>query len=204
VIKPRFARRLGWRSLRKVATFPGDRRPESFWRRLAKDMAYAMADEKIVDPITCAHFVSQVVHESDLFRATTEYASGEAYDIKVNPNLARSLGNVNPGDGRRYRGRSLIMITGRSNYRALPHWDGIDFEKHPARLAEQKYAARAAAWWWRTHGLNDLAVRNDHANVAAVTRVINGGTNGLAARSALFALAYHVRRYLTPARRPPS
>lgn len=193
-----YARRLGANTLEAVGTFPGDRRPDSFWDQLAKDLAYAMYDEGITAPITALHFVAQVAHESDSFRAREEYASGVAYEGR------QSLGNTHPGDGVRYKGRSYMQITGRANYRALPHWDGIDFEKHPTRLAEPKYAAKAAAWWWRTHGLNALADDGSDATVEAVTRRINGGTNGLDDRRRRFGIGYPNRKYLTPSRRAPS
>lgn len=195
---PRFARRLGWRTLKKAGTFPGDRRRAKFWRQLAKDLAYAMADHDIWSPIECAHFVSQIAHESDNFLAREEYASGAAYEGRAD------LGNTRPGDGKRYKGRTYIQITGRSNYRALPHWDRIDFELHPARLSEPKYAALGAAWWWHTHGLSKIATHGDEATIERVTRRINGGLNGLSDRRRRFKAIYANRRSLTPSRRPPT
>lgn len=195
---PRFARRLGWRTLRKIVDNGRTDRPASFWRQLARDLAYPMYDYGVTKPITAAHLVAQLAEESDAFRTTEEYASGAEYEGRLD------LGNVQAGDGKRYKGRSYIQVTGRANYRALPHWDGIDFEKHPERLAEPKYAARAACWWWRQHGLNQLAVHGDEDTVEAVTRRINGGLNGLITRRAYFVRAYPVRKHLTPSRRPPT
>lgn len=197
---PKFARRLGWRSLRNVVD--GNRsRPPVFWRQLAKDLAYAMAETDIWKPIQAAHFVAQLAHESAGFRFTEEIwgptPAQQSYDGR--------MGNRHgTDDWSRYRGRSYIQITGRDNYRALPHWDEIDFLKRPERLAERKYAAKGAARWWKAHGLNDISLHGDPATVEAVTRRINGGVNGLAERRRYFDRAYKARRFLTPSRRPPS
>lgn len=194
---PRFARRLGWRSLRAVVG-SNDPRAASFWRALSKDLAYAMAAHNIWKPITCAHFIAQIAEESAAFKATEEFASGAEYEGR------RDLGNTHSGDGKRYKGRSFIMVTGRTNYRALPHWDGINFELHPERLSERKYACLAAAHWWENAGLNGVAVDGSDATVVKITEKINGGTNGIATRRLYFRRAYNVRKFLTPSRRPPS
>ena len=134
-------------------------------------------------------FLAQVAHESALFRATTEYASGAAYEGR------RDLGNTQPGDGRRFSGRGLIQTTGRDNYRATR--DGLrkfvqsapDFEADPARLEEPQWAALSAAWYWPSRGLNALA---DAGDFRRITVRINGGTNGMADRLALWAKAKDV------------
>lgn len=195
---PQFARRLGWRSLKKVAAIPGDRRSATFWRKLARDLAQAMAEHNIWKPIQAAHFISQICHESARFTATVEFSSGKQYEGRA------ELGNTHPGDGPRYKGRSFMMITGRANYRALPHWDGIDFEAHPERLGEQKYAAKGAAHWWEAAGLNAVAIDSRDSTILRITRRINGGTNGLTERTLYFNRANDVKQFLTPSRRAPS
>lgn len=105
------------------------------------------------------------------------------------------LGNVQPGDGRRYQGRGLIQTTGRANYCAtrdglaqyLPHVP--DFEAVPALLERPDMAAMSAAWYWHSHGLNDLADEGTDDAFVHITRKINGGTNGLADRQALYVAA---------------
>lgn len=82
-------------------------------------------------------------------------------------------GDARSGDGYKFRGRGLIMITGRSNYRA------VGFEQAPAELELPEGAAMSAAAWWYQHGLNELADKDD---TKAITRIINGGYNGLADR----------------------
>lgn len=188
----RYAYRLGWRSLRKVV--PTLTVAEA--KALARDLGQAMRDHDIVTRRRASMFIAQVAHESGGFHYREEIASGAAYEGR------RDLGNTQPGDGRRFKGRSFIQVTGRNNYRGLPHWDGIDFERHPARLAEPKHAAKAAAWWWQTHGLNALA---DSGDFIAVTRRINGGTNGLNDRLNYYSRTQRasVAPFLVPKRRKP-
>lgn len=85
-------------------------------------------------------------------------------------------GGVDSGDGWNYRGRGLIQITGRSNYQALVGRLGNDIVASPDLVAGYAIAADASAAWWSTHGLNALADKDD---LLAITRIINGGTNGL-------------------------
>lgn len=85
-------------------------------------------------------------------------------------------GDVNSGDGYRYRGRGLIQITGKANYAALVDELGIDIVAQPDLLTGYKMAAASAAAWWKAHGLNEIA---DSDDVTRITRIINGGTYGL-------------------------
>jgi putative chitinase len=136
--------------------------------------------------------VSQFAHETDGFRTTTEYASGAAYEGR------RDLGNVRPGDGPRFRGHGMIMITGRANHAKASKALGHDFVAHPTHLAEPRWAALASCWWWQNHGCNRLADAND---IEALTRRINGGVNGLAERRIYQARARQVADQLVPRRR---
>lgn len=84
-------------------------------------------------------------------------------------------GSEASGDGWRYRGRGLIQLTGRANYRACGLALGLPFEAEPDLVAERHHAAMAAAWFWKSNGLNELA---DAAAFSSITRKINGGLNG--------------------------
>lgn len=140
---------------------------------LAKALAPAFKRYAITTTKRAAAAVAQMAHESDGFRTTTEYASGAEYEGR------RDLGNVVPGDGERFKGRGYIQVTGRANYTALSKALGHDFVAHPTDLALPKWAALASAEWWAAHGCNELA---DAGDFVALTRRINGGTNGLASR----------------------
>ena len=129
-----------------------------------------------------AHFLAQTAHESDGFNAVTEYASGRAYEGR------KDLGNTRAGDGPRYKGRGLIQLTGRANYRKFGAALGVDLENEPELAADFPYAARTAGLYWKLHGLNRLADAND---IRGITRAINGGYNGLEDRTQRLALALH-------------
>lgn len=187
----RYDYRLGWRSLRTVV---GGKRTTQQWKDLAHELGRAMQDYGITNSKRAAMFIAQLAHESGGFIYREEIASGQEYEGRAD------LGNTHPGDGRRYKGRSYIQITGRSNYAAISKAMNVDFVSHPTRLAEPAFAAKAAAWWWHEHGLNALA---DSGDFVAVTRRINGGINGLSSREAYYRKARLVAKFITPARRAP-
>jgi putative chitinase len=147
----------------------------------------AMDECEIDTPARQASFLSQVGHESGGLHWTVEIWG---------PTVAQShyegrtdLGNNQPGDGFKYRGRGLIQITGRSNYESTGAAMGLDLITSPELLGQPEAASRSAARWWQAHGCNELA---DAGNQTLVTRRINGGTNGLADRLTLFAAAQGV------------
>lgn len=127
-----------------------------------------------------AHFLAQIAHESGSLRYTEEIASGEAYDTG---RLAKRMGNTPEadGDGQRYKGRGLIQITGRENYRDCGVALGLPLIETPEILRDPGPACRSAGWFWTSRGLNGIADTDD---ALKVTRTINGGTNGLADRLA--------------------
>lgn len=133
--------------------------------------AYGIMDS----PLRLAHFMAQLVHESGSFRYMEEIASGAAYEGR------EDLGNVVAGDGKRYKGRGPIQLTGRANYRDFGRRIGIDLERHPEIAAVPSIGLHLALEYWRNRNLNTWADRDD---VLAITRKINGGTNGLADRKA--------------------
>ena len=150
-------------------------------------MNYYAAEFHITTAKRWAHFLAQVMHESAELKYSVEIASGKAYDTG---RLAVKLGNTPEadGDGQRYKGRGLIQITGRSNYEAYKKYCGYDVVANPELLAKPLGAIRSAMWYWQTHGLNELSDKDDFL---AITKRINGGTNGLEDR----------RKYLTRAKR---
>ncbi len=92
------------------------------------------------------------------------------------------LGNTAPGDGWKYRGRGLIQLTGKSNYRKCGEAMGLDLVPHPELLEQPESAAMSAAWFWSANGLNELA---DAGQFEKITKRLNGGLTGQADRVAL-------------------
>lgn len=97
------------------------------------------------------------------------------------------LGNVHAGDGWRFRGRGPIQVTGRANYRECGQAIGADLEQEPSLLELRSTGAASTAWYWRKHRLTGL-----NGDVLRVTRLINGGTHGLADRQSRYDKAMSV------------
>jgi predicted chitinase len=145
-------------------------RAAALWPYFLDALAYS-------DVSTCkriAAFVAQVGHESVGLLYFEEIASGQAYEGNI-----KSLGNTQPGDGPRYKGRGPIQLTGRTNYRLAGRALHRDFEAHPEQVCMPSGGFLATAYFWKSHGLNTLA---DNGDFTTLTRRINGGTNGLSAR----------------------
>ena len=143
-----------------------------------------MNENGINTPLRRVHFLAQIGHESKELIYSEEIASGRAYEGR------RDLGNTRPGDGVRFKGRGLIQITGRANYTDFGRARGRDFtsslESAQQLATDAALAVDASCWFWNKHDLNRLADRDD---VLAVTKVINGGTNGLSDRKAMLVRA---------------
>lgn len=122
-----------------------------------------------------AHFIGQCCHESDYLRTTEEYASGAAY------NGRKDLGNTQPGDGPRFKGRGLIQLTGRFNYTKCGEGLGVDLLSDPTIVARFPLAATVSGWFWHTNKISHHADKNDHR---MVTKIINGGYTHLDRRIA--------------------
>src|SRR4051794_4241420 len=156
--------------------------------RIPKDMVErhrellnaAMKEFEINTPKRQAAFLAQLAHESGELKYMEEIASGEAYEGR------KSLGNTQPGDGKRYKGRGPIQLTGRANYRRAGEALKLDLEAKPEEVAKPEIGCRVAGWFWKTHGLNELA---DAGDFKQITKRINGGFNGLAAREKYHELA---------------
>jgi putative chitinase len=148
------------------------------------------------------HFLAQAAHESDSFNALEEYASGDAYDTRVD------LGNTpqKDGDGRKYKGRGLFQVTGLINYKQATlewkKWTSIDggtqfsFKDQPELLARPQFAVWSACQYWDQRNFNNIANMPDTtvlpykikgkiyqvSPVEYISRKINGGINGLPER----------------------
>ena len=171
----------------------------------------AMGRYQIVGTKRIAAFIAQVGHESGNLtrlvenlnysadalrrnwpsRFSVELASAVARKPERIANIAygNRMGNTEPGAGWKYRGRGLIQITGKDNYRACGEALGLDLITQPELLEKPQHGCLSAAWYWAINGLNSLA---DAEKFEAITQRINGGQTGAADRQALYALALKV------------
>lgn len=154
----------------------------------------AMDEFGIDTPARQAAFIAQVAHESGSFRYVSEIASGMAY------NGRKDLGNTKPEaisiaaqhgstPGPWWKGHGLIQVTGYDNHLACGTALSLDLLHQPSLLEQPVQACRSAAWFWKTHGLNELA---DAGDFERITRRINGGLNGQAERLAFWSEAKEV------------
>jgi putative chitinase len=170
---------LSVEQLRAIMT----RLPETKAASYLPPLNSAMTEADITTPKRQAAFLAQLAHESGELHYWAELADGTAYEGR------KDLGNTQPGDGPRYKGRGPIQITGRNNYRAAGQALGIDLENHPERASEPDVGFRTATWFWTSRKLNALA---DAGDFKEITHRINGGYNGLAQREEYYARALRV------------
>jgi len=166
-------------------------------KQFAEPLSAACAEYHINTPVRAAAFVAQCAHESLNFTRLEEglwYRTPERiraiWPARV-PSLADAArlvgqpqalanrvyasrngnGDESSGDGWRFRGRGLIQLTGRANYRKATRTPARDYEAHPELLTQPADACMTAAWFWASTGCNDLA---DGSQIDAITRTING------------------------------
>ncbi len=168
-------------SLLQLQAICNSKRPEI--EAVYPHLTLQMGAESIDTPLRQAMFLAQAAHETGGFRWLEEIASGQAYEGRAD------LGNTQPGDGVKFKGRGIFQTTGRHNYaKTSKALFGVEktLLDNPDLLAEPRYAARSATWYWTWKKLNALADANDFDGV---TRKINGGLNGIVERRALLARA---------------
>lgn len=134
-----------------------------------------------------AHFLAQVSHETGQFRWMKELGGSDYF--RSNYEHRDDLGNNQPGDGEKYCGRGWVMATGRALYHELSQHFGIDFLANPYLLEKPEWAAKSAGYFWDSRGCGSLAVDSSGRSLEAVTRRLNGGTNGLTERAIAFGRA---------------
>jgi putative chitinase len=149
----------------------------------ASCLTFAMLEREIVTVARAAAFLGQLAWESGELRYMEEIADGSVYEHRPD------LGNVNAGDGPRFKGRGPIQLTGRANYRAAGLALGVDLESVPQLAAQSEYGFRVAAWFWASHGLNAKA---DISDLEGITRAINGGLSHYRERLAYYEQAVEV------------
>lgn len=153
----------------------------------------AMLEQGIVSKKRRCAFLAQLAHESAQLRYMEEIASGAAYEGRAD------LGNTQPGDGKRYKGRGPIQLTGRANYRRFGRLLDLDLESQPQLASKPENGFRIAALFWKLNGLNELAdklsMKGDQAErgiLIKITKRINGGVSGLNDRLNYFRIAKQV------------
>jgi putative chitinase len=164
-------------TLKKIAPNAND----EIISHLAEHLDDQLAKYNIDNHLRICHFLAQTAHESAGFRTLEEYASGAAYEGR------KDLGNVEPGDGRRYKGRGMIQLTGRANYRVFGQRIGYNLEHKPELAKEPMISIKTACEYWNSRNLSTYADLDD---IMTITKRINGGFNGLEDR----------KRYLSKAK----
>ena len=136
-------------------------------------MISAMAEAKISGCFCTAAFIAQVSHESGGLLYFEEIANGSAYEGR------KDLGNTQPGDGARFKGRGPIQLTGRANYAAAGSALGLDLVGNPESVCFPGVGWRTTAWFWNKNGLNQFCKSGAYNDFVTLTKRINGGVNGL-------------------------
>lgn len=138
----------------------------------------AMTEFEINTPVRAAAFLAQLAHESGQFKFMGELWGPTENQKRYEPpsDLARDLGNTMPGDGKRFKGRGPIQITGRSNYKRYGDMLGVNLIDNPERASDKDIAFRTAGAFWKMNNLNQLADRQWYMTI---TKRVNGGFNGL-------------------------
>jgi predicted chitinase len=162
----------------------------------------AMVEFQVNRPARVAAFLAQLAHESNELLSWEELPhrrafswcrlckqTGKGHEAGVQYEGRRDLGNTQPGDGRRYRGRGPIQLTGRANYRAAGQALQLPLEVQPGLAAKPEVGFRVAGWYWSTRKLNEMA---DHGWFDAITKAINGGMLGKAERDVYYRRALGV------------
>lgn len=169
------------------------------YRALAPAFAEAMRAADVTTVKRAAMWCAQLGHESGGLRWMEEIADGSAYEGRAD------LGNTQPGDGRRFKGRGPIQVTGRHNYAACSKWahdrglvpSPTFFVDQPAQLASDRYGFIGPVWYW-VAARPQLNALSDAGDIVAATRAINGGLNGIEDRRLRYRRALDMGAQLLP------
>lgn len=159
---------------------------------------------EIDTPQRIGGFIAQCAEESINFSALLENASGKEYEGR------KDLGNTEPGDGVKFKGRGYIQLTGRAMYHqfSMHAFKDDRLLDHPEMLQEPEYAAMSACWFWRyVKGLNVIADKPEdwtifskhfgktYNKIQWMTILINGGLNGFDERNYNYQSARRVLKF---------
>ena len=160
-------------ALKEISPETPEKVIDLYWSSLNQ----AMAEFEINTPIRQAAFIAQILHETGGLRYMIELWGPT--DTQKRYEGRKDLGNTELGDGKRFRGRGAIQLTGRANYVRYSDLLNENLVENPEIAATPAFAFRIAGAFWKTHGLNELA---DTGAFKTITRRINGGLNGLVDR----------------------
>lgn len=159
--------------------------------RFLNPLNTAMNEFGIDTKLRIAAFLASVAHESGQLVYMQELASGSVYEGR------KDLGNVNKGDGMRYKGRGPIQITGRWNYAQCGKALNLPLVDSPELLIIPENGCRSAGWFWKVNNLNKWADAGDFDGVSDVINrgrktSANGDSNGWADRLKFYNRALEV------------
>jgi predicted chitinase len=162
--------------------------PQAKAEQFLPHLNQALRDYGVDTVLRTAAFVAQLAHESAEFRFMEEIWGPTDAQRRYEPvsTLATRLGNTQAGDGKRFKGRGPIQITGRANYARYGQLLGRDLVAEPQLAAQPEVAFSIAGLFWASNGLNEKA---DEEDFVGITKRINGGTNGLEDRQRYYAQA---------------
>jgi putative chitinase len=144
---------------------------------LSPHLNASLPEAQVTTPLRAAMYLGQLGHETMSLRFLEEVWGPTPEQIRYDKNTR--LGNTEPGDGHRFRGRGAIQLTGRANYAKAAAALHLPLLDEPDLAALPEYAFLVSAWYWRAHDINRYA---DKGNIEEATRLINGGLNGIQER----------------------
>ncbi len=134
-----------------------------------------------------AQFLAQCAHETANYSSLVEFGDPKEflkrYDKQYNPEKAKILGNTNPGDGEKFKGRGFIQLTGRWNYTQAGQALGLPLDNKPELLEKPDVAAKASVWFWKNRVQPNV---KNFTDTRTVTSYINPGLHGLQRRDGIF------------------
>ena len=146
------------------------------------------AEADVTTPLRVCHFLAQAAHETDRFRTLEEKGAKKQF---AKYEGRTDLGNTEPGDGARYHGRGIFQLTGRANYKRIGRMLNVDLEGRPELALDPRISVQIAFAYWSARAINEAADADD---IERVTKLVNGGRTGLAARLRYLAKAKAIWR----------
>jgi len=149
-------------------------------KQFTESLNITLKKYQIDNPLRVAAFLARMGVESWEFtkfeEVWTNTPQQQKYDIASGSNVAKVLGNTVRGDGKKFSGKGLVQLTGRSNYAQYSKHAGFDFVSNPDRLKEYPWNIDVSGWFWDSRKLNKLA---DAGDIVGIVKKIQGGTGGL-------------------------